>query len=163
MTTRTVPSALRELIVVFSRVDAEEVLDRLALTAAAVAGTGCAGLVEVDVRQELARPVRVHVPPGDPLRIRAWLRDSSVLKVLAAGRGPIRLAGDAAAGEPGFLAVPVPLATFEQAYVWAAGRSFDDADEHLLGRFATAAGRALEAARGLEAAVRMLRGVQAFR
>ncbi|TDD33448.1 hypothetical protein E1286_42240 [Nonomuraea terrae] len=39
---------------------------------------------------------------------------------------------------------------------------FGDGEEHLLGRYATAAGRALEAASGLEAAVRLLRGVGAF-
>jgi hypothetical protein len=56
----------------------------------------------------------------------------------------------------------VPPATHAQAFLWVAGWPFDDVDEHLLGRVATAAGRALEGARSLEAAVRLLRSVQAF-
>ncbi|MEV0587316.1 hypothetical protein [Nonomuraea sp. NPDC050310] len=156
-------SPVHDLVAALRRLDADEVLDRLVRSAAALAGTGCAGLVEVDALRECAWPVRVQAPPGDPLRVRAWLAESVTLKVLAGAEGGVRLPYEPEFGEPGFLAVPVPMATRGQAYLWAAGRAFDDGDEHLLGRLATAGGRALEAARGLEAAVRMLRGVQAFR
>ncbi|WP_157247409.1 hypothetical protein [Nonomuraea typhae] len=152
-----------ELIQAFSRVDAEALTDLLTWSAAAVTGVGYAGFVQVDPLRELARSVALHAPRGDPLRVRAWLAESGVLKELAAYARPVVLPRDHAVGEPGFLAVPVPLATREHAFLWAAGRDFDDTDAHLLGRFATAAGRALEAASGMEAAVRLLRGVQTFR
>ncbi|MFI6478183.1 hypothetical protein ACIBH1_09645 [Nonomuraea sp. NPDC050663] len=156
-------SGVSGLVAELSRVNAEQLLDRMARAAAAVTGAGCAGFVEVDPLQDCAWPVRVHVPPGDPQRVRRWLAESGALKTLATACGAVRLAADPEFGEPGFLAVPMPLATHAQAYLWVAGRAFDDIDEHLLGRFATAAGRALEGARSLEAAARMLRAVQAFR
>ncbi|WP_157548882.1 hypothetical protein [Nonomuraea candida] len=154
---------MRELLASFSCLEAVGLTDRLARTAAAVAGTGYAGFVRVDPLRQEAVPVHVHAPPGDPLRLRRWLAESGVLKELAASSATVRLARDASVGEPGFLAAPVPAAVWDQTFVWVAGRAFCDGDEHLLGRFATAAGRALEAANGLEAAVRLLRGVRAFR
>jgi hypothetical protein len=110
----------------------------------------------------VADTVHVHAPPGDPLRVRRWLKESGVLKTLASAPDALLIAPDPSMGEPGFLSMPLPLATHDQACVWVAGRRFGESEEHLLGRFATAAGRALEAANGLEAAVRLLRGVQAF-
>jgi hypothetical protein len=154
---------MRELIAAFSFLEAAEVIDRLARGAAAVTGAAYAGFVHVDALRQEARPVHVHAPPGDPLRVRTWLSESGVLKELAVCAGTVRLAYDRSVGEPGFLATPVPLATREHTFVWIAGRAFGDGDEHLLSRFATASGRALEAASGLEAAVRLLRGVRAFR
>lgn len=151
-----------ELIDAFCFLDAEELLDRLAGSAAVVAGTRYAGFVEVDRLQEAARAVCVYAPARDPLGVRCWLAESGVLKSLAGCSDPLRLPRDPAVGEPGFLAMPIPLATHDHAFVWVAGRAFDDGDEHLLSRFATAAGRAMEAASGLEAAARLLRGVRAF-
>ncbi|MFI6297397.1 hypothetical protein ACIBEJ_37790 [Nonomuraea sp. NPDC050790] len=162
MGNRRTDVAVHELIQDFSRVDVGALIERLARSAAVVTDADYAGLVQVDPLQELARSVALHGPPGDPLRVRTWLAESGVLKELAACHEPVLLPRDLPVGEPGFLAVPVPLATREQAFLWIAGRDFDDADAHLLGRFATAAGRALEAASGMEAAVRLLRGVQAF-
>ncbi|MFI7611838.1 hypothetical protein ACIBP6_11520 [Nonomuraea terrae] len=153
---------MRELITAFSCLQAAQLLDRLARAAAAVGGTSSAGFVSVDALGARACPVHVHVPPGDPLRVRRWLSESGVLKELAASRAVVRLPRDAAVGEPGFLAVPVPVVARDHLFVWVAGREFGDGEEHLLGRYATAAGRALEAASGLEAAVRLLRGVGAF-
>ncbi|MGP3913551.1 hypothetical protein [Nonomuraea sp. 10N515B] len=155
--------AMRELVADFSCLQADDLVDRLARAAAAVAGTAYAGFVRVDPLRREALPVHLHGPPGDPLRIGPWLAESGVLKELALSAGTLRLAQDAAVGEPGFLATLVPVVAREHTFVWVAGRRFGDADEHLLGRFATAAGRALEAASGLEAAVRMLRGIRAFR
>ncbi|MCK2216427.1 hypothetical protein MF672_021860 [Actinomadura sp. ATCC 31491] len=155
--------AMRELISAFSGVEAADLIDRLARTAAAVADTGYAGFVRVDPLRQEAWPVHVHAPPGDPLGVRRWLAESGVLKELAVAAEPVRLARDASVGEPGFLAAPVPLASRDHTFVWVAGREFGDGDEHLLSRFSMAAGRALEAASGLEAAVRLLRGVRAFR
>jgi hypothetical protein len=155
--------AMRELIASFSSLQAADLTDRLARTAAAVAGTGYSGFVRVDALRQEACPVHVHAPPGDPLRVRRWLTESGVLKELAASPATVRLAPDMSVGDPGFLATPVPAATRDHLYVWVAGRGFCDGDEHLLSRFATAAGRAMEAASGLEAAVRLLRGVRAFR
>ncbi|HEX4816145.1 MAG TPA: hypothetical protein VFV66_25655 [Nonomuraea sp.] len=155
--------AMRELIAAFSCLESADLVDRLARAAAAVAGTAYAGFVRVDPLRQEALSVHVHAPPGDPLRVRRWLVESGVLKELAVSPGPVRLTHDPAVGEPGFLATPVPLVTRDHTFVWVAGRGFGDGDEHVLGRFATAAGRALEAASGLEAAVRLLRGVRAFR
>ncbi|WP_219460711.1 hypothetical protein [Nonomuraea rhizosphaerae] len=154
--------AMRELIASFTCLDPAGLIDRLSRTAAAVAGTAYAGFVRVDVLREVAHTVNVHAPPGDPLRVRPWLEESGVLKALSAAPGPLLIAPDLVLGEPGFLAMPLPLATCDHGFVWVAGRRFGEPDEHLLSRFATAAGRALEAATGLEAAVRLLRGVQAF-
>ncbi|MEV0595138.1 hypothetical protein [Nonomuraea cavernae] len=154
--------AVHELIVSFSCLDAAKLIDRLARTAAAVTGTAYAGFVRVDALCEAAHSVHVHAPPGDPLRMRAWLAESGVLKTLAVSPEPLLMARDPSVGEPGFLATPVPVATRDHALLWVAGRLFSDRDEDLLSRFATAAGRALEAASGLEAAVRQLRGVHAF-
>ncbi|MEV4570641.1 hypothetical protein AB0K12_43410 [Nonomuraea sp. NPDC049419] len=155
--------AVRELITVFSGVELTDLIDRLARAAAAVAGTAYAGFVRVDPLRQDACCVHVHGPPGDPLRVRAWLRESGVLKELATSRQALRLARDEPVGEPGFLAMSVPVPARDHAFVWVAGREFCEADEHLLSRYATAAGRALEAAIGMEAAVRLLRGVRAFR
>ncbi|RVX42073.1 hypothetical protein EDD27_4691 [Nonomuraea polychroma] len=155
--------AMRELVADFSCLQAEDLVARLARGAAAVAGTAYAGFVRVDALRREALPVHVHTPPGDPLRVGRWLAESGVLKELAVSARTLRLPRDAAVGEPGFLASPVPVVAREHTFVWVAGRGFDDGDEHLLGRFATAAGRALEAASGLEAAVRLLRGIRAFR
>ncbi|GAA4949718.1 hypothetical protein HD597_002435 [Nonomuraea thailandensis] len=155
--------AMRELLSAFSCLQAAELTDRLARTAAAVAGTAYAGFVRVDALRQEACPVHVHTPPGDPLRLRQWLVESGVLKELAASCEAVRLPPDVSMGEPGFLATPVPVAARDHTFVWVAGRGFCDGDEHLLGRFATAAGRAMEAASGCEAAVRLLRGVRAFR
>ncbi|WP_146104084.1 hypothetical protein [Nonomuraea solani] len=154
---------MRELITSFSCLQAVELAERLAHTAAAVAGTAYAGFVRVDPLRQEACSVHVHAPPGDPLRVRPWLAESGVLKELAASSVTVRLARDVTVGEPGFLATPVPMAARDHTFVWVAGRGFGEGDEHLLSRFATAAGRALEAASGLEAAVRLLRGVRAFR
>ncbi|MEO3870871.1 hypothetical protein ABGB18_18835 [Nonomuraea sp. B12E4] len=155
--------AMRELIAVFSCLETADLVDRLARTAAAVAGTTYAGLVRVDALRREAHCIHLHAPAGDPLRVRRWLAESGVLKELAAGSVTVRLVRDPSMGEPGFLATPVPAAMLDHTFVWVAGRAFGDGDEHLLSRFATAAGRALEAASGLEAAVRLLRGVRAFR
>ncbi|WP_327091916.1 hypothetical protein OIE66_15205 [Nonomuraea sp. NBC_01738] len=155
--------AVRELISAFSALDAGVVSERLVRSAAGLVSASYAGFVRVDPLRESARSVCVHAPAGDPLRVRPWLTESGVLKELAASSSPVLLARDPSVGEPGFLATPVPVATLERVFVWVAGRGFDETDEHLLGRFATAAGRALEAASGFEAAVRMLRGVQSFR
>ncbi|MGR6917339.1 hypothetical protein ACU635_24145 [[Actinomadura] parvosata] len=155
--------AMRELLSAFSCLEGAELLGRLARTAAAVASAPYAGFVRVDALRQEACPVHVHAPPGDPLRLRRWLAESGVLKELAAAPEAVRLAPDVSMGEPGFLAMPVPVAARDHTFLWVAGRGFCDGDEHLLGRFATAAGRALEAASGCEAAVRLLRGVRAFR
>ncbi|MFI7702540.1 hypothetical protein [Nonomuraea sp. NPDC049480] len=155
--------AMRELIAAFSGLEAADVIDRLARAAAAVSGTAYAGFVRVDALRQEAMSLHVHAPPGDPLRVRRWLVESGVLKELAVSAEAVRLTYDPAVGEPGFLACPVPLVAREHTFVWVAGRGFAEGDEHLMSRFATAAGRALEAASGLEAAVRLLRGVRAFR
>ncbi|MFD1543017.1 hypothetical protein [Nonomuraea guangzhouensis] len=154
--------AMRELIASFSCLDSAGLIDRLSRTAAAVTGTAYAGFVRVDALREVAHTVNVHAPPVDPLRVLPWLEESGVLKTLASASGPVLIVPDPSMGEPGFLAMPLPLATRDHAFLWVAGRRFGDPDEHLLSRFATAAGRALEAVSGLEAAVRLLRGVQAF-
>ncbi|MFC4062147.1 hypothetical protein ACFOWE_27915 [Planomonospora corallina] len=153
---------LRVLIESFARPGPDRLVEQVVAAAATVCSAGYAGLVEVDPVAESAHPVHVHTPPGDPLALRRWLRDSAVLTTLAARSDPIRLPGEEAADRPGFLAVPVPLAARGRAYLWVAGRCFDHWDEDLLVRFATAAGRAMEAAHGFEAAVRMLRAVHAF-
>ncbi|WP_406674638.1 hypothetical protein WBK31_09275 [Nonomuraea sp. N2-4H] len=155
--------AVRELITVFSGVELTDLIDRLARAAAAVAGAAYAGFVRVDPLREEACCVHVHGPPGDPLRLRPWLHESGVLKELAVSAAALRLSADRSVGEPGFLAASVPASACDHAFVWVAGREFSDADEHLLSRYATAAGRALEAASGMEAAVRLLRSVRAFR
>ncbi|MEV4396730.1 hypothetical protein [Nonomuraea sp. NPDC049607] len=154
---------MRDLISAFSCLEIADVIDRLARAAAVVAGTAYAGFVHVDVLRREARPVHVHAPPGDPLRVRRWLTESGVLKELAVVEEALRLARDETMGEPGFLAVPVPAQVRDHTFVWVAGRGFQEGDEHLLGRFATAAGRAVEGARGLETAVRLFRGVRTFR
>ncbi|GGS55861.1 hypothetical protein GCM10010156_13000 [Planobispora rosea] len=154
--------SLGSLIETFAGHDADDLVAQVVAAAATVCSTGYAGLVEVDPVEESAVPVHVHAPPGDPLRVRRWLRDGTVLKTLATRCRPVLLPRDSALGHPGFLAVPVPLATIGQAYLWVAGRLFDHRDEDLLVRFATAAGRALEAARGFEAATRILRSIHAF-
>lgn len=155
--------AMRELIRTFSAVDVEQLTERLARSAAAMVATSYAGFVQVDPLGVTARAVHVLAPPHDPLRVRSWLATSGVLKELVAASRPLLLARDPAVDEPGFLAAPVPLTTRERAFLWVAGRRFSDVDEHLLGRFATASGRALESASGMQAAVRLLRGVQSFR
>ncbi|WP_336208768.1 hypothetical protein [Nonomuraea sp. LPB2021202275-12-8] len=154
--------ATRELITAFSCLESAGLIDRLARTAATVVGAAYAGFVRVDPLREEARAVHMHGPPGDPLQMRCWLKESGVLKELAVSLSRVLLVPDASVGAPGFLASPVPLATHDHTFLWVAGRGFDDLDEHLLGRFATASGRALEAASGLDAAVRLLRGVQAL-
>ncbi|GAA2270627.1 hypothetical protein GCM10010149_10030 [Nonomuraea roseoviolacea subsp. roseoviolacea] len=153
---------VHELIRSFACPDAAALADLLARAAASLSGTGYAGLVRVDPLRETAHAVHVHAPPGDPLRVRPWLAGSGVLKLLTVSDRPVRLSRDVAAGEPGFLAAPVPLAVREHLRLWVAGRDFGDHDEHLLSRLATAGGRALEAASGLDAAARLLRGVHAF-
>ncbi|MBG0816793.1 hypothetical protein [Planomonospora sp. ID82291] len=153
---------LRGLIESFAGPGEGRLVEQVVATAAAVCSAGYAGLVEVDPVAERARPVHVHAPPGDPLAVRRWLRDGTVLTTLAARSDPLRLPREERTGQPGFLAVPVPLASRGQAYLWVAGRGFDHRDEDLLVRFATAAGRAMEAAQGFAAAVRMLRSVHAF-
>ncbi|MDF5753809.1 hypothetical protein [Spongiactinospora sp. TRM90649] len=164
--TRTAPGeagdALRALIDCFSGHDSAGMVGRLVEAAAAVAGTRYAGLIEVEPADERAFRVLERTPPGDPQRVGRWLTGSGVLRTLATGSDPIRLPRDPSAYAPGFLAVPIPLSTRRQAYLWVAGRGFDDADEHLLVRLAWAAGTALEAACGLETATRALRSVHAF-
>ncbi|MEU7838770.1 hypothetical protein [Nonomuraea sp. NPDC049129] len=162
MTYNRVDVAMRELIASFSCLDPAGLIDRLSGTAAAVTGTAYAGFVRVDALREVAQAVNVHAPPVDPLRVRPWLQESGVLKTLATRSVRLLIVPDASMGEPGFLAMPVPLATREHVFLWVAGRRFGEREEHLLSRFATASGRALEAASGLEAAIRLLRGVQAF-
>ncbi|GGK66895.1 hypothetical protein Ppa06_23530 [Planomonospora parontospora subsp. parontospora] len=153
---------LRGLIETFAGPGADHLVEQVVAAAAAVCSAGYAGLVEVGPVAENARPVHMHAPPGDPLAVLRWLRDGTVLTTLAARSDPLRLPREERTGQPGFLAVPVPLASRGQAYLWVAGRRFDHRDEDLLVRFATAAGRALEAAQGFEAATRMLRSVHAF-
>lgn len=155
-------AAMRELVATFTCLSSARLMERLARTAAAVVRVDYAGFVRVDPLREEARAVTTHVPPGDPLRVRPWLAESGVLKELAVSYGPVLLAWDRQARAPGFLAVPLGAATCDHAFLWTAGRAFDDRDEHLLGRFAIAAARALEASTGLETAARLLRGVQAF-
>ncbi|WP_113703144.1 hypothetical protein [Nonomuraea lactucae] len=154
--------AVHDLVTSLSGLDRAGLTDRLARAAATVTGTAYAGFVRVDPLREVARLVHVHGPPGDPLRVRPWLTESGVLKILTVSPGSARLPRDPSVGEPGFLATPVPLATREHVLIWVAGRAFRDCDEHLLSRLATAAGRALEAASGMEAAVRILRAVHTF-
>ncbi|MEU7892994.1 hypothetical protein AB0B45_09010 [Nonomuraea sp. NPDC049152] len=153
---------VKELIESFSQVESEALLDQVVLCAAAVGGTPYAGFVDVVPLQELAYPSHVLAAPGDPLGVSRWLVESGVLKELAIASDPVLLVQDWSVGVPGFLAVPVPLATRDQAYLWVAGRRFTEREEHLLGRLAAAAGRAIEASRGLEVAARMLRSVHAF-
>ncbi|WP_214324024.1 hypothetical protein [Nonomuraea sediminis] len=156
------PPARIEFIAALPRLDSAELMADLAAFAAAVLAVDYAGFVRADPLREAARPVYVLAPPGDPLRVRPWLAESGVLKELALSADPVRLPRDPSVGEPGFLAAPIPMATLDHGFLWAAGRGFRERDEHLLGRLAAAAGRALEAACELEAAARMLRGVQAF-
>lgn len=68
--------AMRELLSAFSCLQSAELTDRLARTAAAVAGTAYAGFVRVDALRQEACPMHVHTPPGDPLRLRRWLDES---------------------------------------------------------------------------------------
>lgn len=154
--------AMRELVSSFTCLESSRLMESLARAAAAVVRVGYAGFVRVDPLREEASAVVTHVPPGDPLRVRLWLAECGVLKELAVSRGPVRLACDRSVGTPGFLATPMATVTCDHAFLWAAGRAFDDRDEHLLGRFAIAAGRALEASNGLEAAARLLRSVQSL-
>ncbi|MCG5214919.1 GAF domain-containing protein [Streptosporangium sp. KLBMP 9127] len=150
------------LIASFAGHDPGDLIDRLVEAAAALCAVRCSGLVEVEPADELAFPMRSRIPPGDPLQVSRWVQESGVLKILATNSDPVRLPRDAGMGDPGFLAAPIPLSTRRQAYLWVAGRRFDGHDEELLTRFAVAAGRALEAACGFEAATRMLRAVHAF-
>ncbi|MEU4548983.1 hypothetical protein [Nonomuraea dietziae] len=153
---------VKELIESFSHMAPDELLDLVVRCAAAVGGTPYAGFVEVDPLQVRARLSHVLIPQDDRLGVRAWLQESDVLKELAVSSGPVLVARDPSLGSPGFLSVPVPLATRDLAHLWVAGGRFTDREEHLLGRLALACGRALEASRGLEAAARMLRSVHAF-
>lgn len=108
MLNNRVDIAMRELIASCSCLEAEDLIERLASTAAAVTGTAYAGFVCVDALRQDAAPVHVHAPPGDPLRLRRWLTESGVLRQLPAS---VRLARDVTVGEPGFLATTVPIAT----------------------------------------------------
>ncbi|GAA2372176.1 hypothetical protein [Nonomuraea africana] len=153
---------VKELIESFSRTEADDLLGQVVRCAAAVGGTSYAGFAEVDPLQELACLTHALIPRDDRLGVRAWLEESGTLKELATGSDPVLVAKDPSLGAPGFLAVPVPLATRDLVYLWVAGGRFTDREEHLLGRLALACGRALEASRGLEAAARMLRSVHAF-
>ncbi|MGV9307257.1 MULTISPECIES: hypothetical protein [unclassified Nonomuraea] len=153
---------VKELIESFSHVEPDALLDQVVRCASAVGGTPYAGFVDVDPLQELAYPSHVLLAPGDPLGVAGWLLESGVLKELANASDPVLLLQDWSVRGPGFLAVPVPLATRDQAYLWVAGRRFTEREEHLLGRLAAAAGRAIEASRGLQVAARMLRSVHAF-
>jgi hypothetical protein len=139
------------LLATFTEVDCDILLDRLLDAAAAICRTTCAGFAE-DTHSGVT-PVRWRLPYADPAEVGAWVRDNGI-PALAGARGPVLVPP-----EPGFLAVPMALAMHTQAYLWVAGRGFDDLDEHLLTRFATAAGRAVEGARGFEAAGRLLRAV----
>jgi hypothetical protein len=154
--------AMDELLASFSCLDPPVLFDRLTRTAAAITTAPYAGFVRVDALREVAQALHVHLPPADPLRVRSWLAESGVLKTLAASSRPVLIPPEPEVGEPGFLAMPLPMTTRDRAFVWVAGRRFGEPDEYLLSRFATAAGRALEAASGMEAAVRLLHGVQAF-
>ncbi|MEU0569369.1 hypothetical protein ABZ297_28890 [Nonomuraea sp. NPDC005983] len=107
---------MRELIASFSCLDSGRLVERLVRSAAAVAGTSYAGLAQVDPLREEAHTQYLHGPPGDPLRVRRWLRQSGVLKELAGAPAPVLLPRDAEVGEPGFMATPVPLATRDHAF-----------------------------------------------
>nr|BFE80054.1 hypothetical protein GCM10020093_026550 [Planobispora longispora] len=85
--------SLESLIETFAGHDADDLIERVVAAAATVCSTGYAGLVEVDPVEESAVPVHVHVPPGDPLRVRRWLRDGAVLKTLATRCRPVFLPG----------------------------------------------------------------------
>ncbi|MBO3748484.1 hypothetical protein J5X84_20610 [Streptosporangiaceae bacterium NEAU-GS5] len=139
------------LLATFTEVDCDILLDRLLDAAAAICRTTCAGFAENTYAGVV--PVRWRLPYQDPGGVGAWVRDIGI-PALTGSRGPVVMPP-----EPGFLAVPMALAMHAQPYLWVAGRGFDELDEHLLTRFATAAGRALEGARGFEAAGRLLRAV----
>src|SRR5688500_5827802 len=108
--------AMRELISSISCLDRARLTDRLARTAATVVRAVYAGFVRCDPLREEAHAVHTHGPPGDPLRMRAWLAESGVLKELATAGGPVWLARDASVGAPGFLATPVPLAARDHVF-----------------------------------------------
>jgi hypothetical protein len=149
--------ALHDLIRSFAAHDPDELLDQIVEAAARLNAVPYAGMAEVDPAHGSVRLVRVREPAGDPLRIRQLLGD--VLRRVGPAAEPVRLT----VGSTAFLCAPIPLVTRGEAVIWVAGRPFDDRDEHLLVRFATAVGRGLEGARGFEAALRMLRAVHAFR
>jgi hypothetical protein len=153
---------MRELFSALAGPDADALAGRVVTVAAAIASAEYAGLVEIDPSGQEAWPREQCAPPGDPLEVERWLRDSEVLKTLAATCGPVILPRDPYLGHPGFLAVPVPLGTLRQCRLWVAGHDFAEREQELLSRFATVAGRLLEAATGMEAALRMLRAVHAF-
>ncbi|MCK2215899.1 hypothetical protein MF672_019160 [Actinomadura sp. ATCC 31491] len=155
---RLTAPGLRALTDVLAAHDAEQLIDGLVGVAAEICGADHAGLVEVDAVRGVAHSLHVRTPPGDPLGVLRWLESGDALAALAAGGDPVRL--DAVRFR--VLSVPVPLNTRHQASLWVAGGDFDDHDEEFLVRFATAAGRMLEAHRDLQAAVRLLRAVQAF-
>lgn len=156
------PEEELELTGFLAAVDATTVIERLVDAAATVSSACYAGLVEVDTVDEHSVLKRLHAARGDADRFRDWLHGCGVLKILSTSSDPVRLACDPEGGDPGFLAVPIPLGTRRQAYLWVAGRSFGDHEEELMARLATAGGRLLEAVCGIEEAVRMLRAVHAF-
>ncbi|TYB60203.1 hypothetical protein FXF51_31905 [Nonomuraea sp. PA05] len=148
---------LRKLITELSRNDADKLLEEIVQVAADICAVEHAGVMEIDAVQGVARPVHVRAAEGDQPQVLARLAAGDILPASAA-QEPVRRW----IGEWCVLSAPMPVTTRSQAVIWVAGRAFDEHDEELLVRFATAAARALEAHRDVETAVRMLRGVHAF-
>ena len=111
MTYNRVDVAMRELIASFSCLDPAGLIDRLSGTAAAVTGTAYAGFVRVDALRKVAHAVNVHAPPVDPLRVRSVAGGVRGAQDARHAIRPLLIVPDASMGEPGFLAMPVPLAT----------------------------------------------------
>ncbi|AQZ63190.1 unnamed protein product [[Actinomadura] parvosata subsp. kistnae] len=149
---------LRQLIDAISACHSRRLFEQIVTVAAEICGTGYAGLVEAGAPPQFAQLIQMTMPPGDPLRVRRWLGSGNVLLALAGQSEPIHVD----MGRFRLLSVPVPLNTRSHAAIWVAGSDLDEHAEEYLIRFATAAGRVLEAHRDLEEAGRMLRAVQAF-
>ncbi|RJL24479.1 hypothetical protein [Bailinhaonella thermotolerans] len=158
---------LHDLIDSFRAHDPGQLLDQIVTAAQQLTAARCAGVVETDAVDGEFRQVHVHTagrsePPGRAV-VHGPPPDSlpepfpEFLRLLTAAAEPVRLGGDF-----GFLGTCLPLNTHGRAFLWVAGRPFDDRDESLLVRFAIAAGRALDASSDFVAAARMLQAVHAF-
>ncbi|MBA2889977.1 hypothetical protein [Nonomuraea soli] len=152
------PTALSDLLDGLTACRRSRLLERVAAAAAEICSATWAGLIEVDPVHARARPVHTGAAPAEVRSAERWLTDSGLLTAVASTSDVVcrSIAG------VGFVGVPVPFGIRYQAVIWVAGTELNRNAEDLLIRLATAAGRALEAAGDLEAAARMLRGVQAF-